>query len=278
MMWDYFQNRLEFTAALVTQTGLRIGMGVQSAEPSASDLPVLRTIDGQPYIPGSSLRGVLRSHIERIVRTFEPITNGSYNGRGACSPVNRDEWCIKDDFVKSKRNELRGDSQRDKKFAEWVFERSCRVCRVFGSPWLASKVRISDLHCKTNDVQSEHRDGVAIDREKETVANKYDFEVVPKATRFQLEIIAENLDKLERGLVFLGIFELERGNIHVGGFKGRGLGRISIEDSQLKFLDAEKDRQALSRYLLEGVMPDVKVEQAQTWLDMLLQEMRGGGD
>ena len=72
MNWNSFNSRLIFTANLVAQTGLRVGAAGQAAEPAAPDLPVMKDARERPFIPGSSLRGALRSHIERIVRTLEP--------------------------------------------------------------------------------------------------------------------------------------------------------------------------------------------------------------
>ncbi|MFQ3611496.1 MAG: RAMP superfamily CRISPR-associated protein, partial [Fimbriimonadales bacterium] len=125
MKWFTFENRLHITAELVAQTGLRIGAGGETALPTATDLPVIRTADGTPFIPGSSLRGAVRSHVERIVRTFEPQLG---EGRGACNPTRTAEWCLTSQVVSSLRNKSDYDEQ--------VYQRSCRVCRVFGSPWL----------------------------------------------------------------------------------------------------------------------------------------------
>jgi len=267
MVWDKFENRLVLTAKLVAETGLRIGAGGQSADPAASDLPVIKTIDGKPFIPGSSLRGVLRSHVERIVRAFEAVGPG----KGACNPIEQGKLCVTDE----RREQIRNDASDGEAYARTIFDESCRVCRVFGSPWLASRVRISDLLC-VNGAEAETRDAISIDREKETVANKYDFEAVPIGSKFQLEIVADNLSEVERGLLWLGIEELRRGQILVGGFKGRGLGRVKLDNLQLHFVEG-KDKDKLRSYLLTGELPRCDLSLAQTWLEKLIQELSGGG-
>jgi CRISPR-associated RAMP protein (TIGR02581 family) len=265
MMWDIFENRLVLTAELIAKTGLRVGAGGQSAEPAASDLPVIKTADNKPFIPGSSLRGVLRSHIERIVRAFEDVGAG----KSACSPPVEAEWCV----TSQRREQIRSSANSDDAYARAIFHECCRVCRVFGSPWMASRVRISDLPC-LNGVEVETRDAVAIDREKETVANKYDFEAMPVGSRFGLEIMADNLGETERGLLWLGIEELMRDQILVGGFKGRGLGRMTLENPELCFVD----RSGLRDYLLTGKLPSRNLSEAQDWLKKLLRELTGRDD
>src|SRR5690348_8863890 len=58
-------NRYVFTGKLVMQTALHIGGG--KATLSSSDSPVVLTPDEQPFIPGSSFKGALRSTVEKIV-------------------------------------------------------------------------------------------------------------------------------------------------------------------------------------------------------------------
>ncbi|MCS7065564.1 MAG: CRISPR-associated RAMP protein Csx7 [Fimbriimonadales bacterium] len=235
MVWQRFENRLYVRAELVAETGLRVGAGGETALPTATDLPVMRTPEGKPFIPGSSLRGALRSHIERIVRSFEPQVG---NGKGACNPTRTSEWCIRSE----ERKELD---------ATQVYQRSCRVCQVFGSPWLASRVRLRDLYLAetTADAMPELRDSVAIDREKESVANKFDFEALPAGVRFTMEVVAENLNPAELGLLLVALRELERGEILLGGFKGRGLGCVRLEKIVFEWIPREK----LKDYLLNGI-------------------------
>lgn len=267
--WDTFRHRLIVTAELVCDTALRVGAGTEALLPTATDLPVVAA-DGRPYIPGSSLRGVLRSHVERIVRTLEPRPG---EGQGACDPLDEAAWCITRETMWKLRTNARQRGDGDDWLAKRVWEKSCRVCRVFGSPWLASRVRIADLFC-SSDVRPEVRDGVAIDREKEAVRNKFDFEVVPAGTRFRLEIVAENLDAEERGLLWLGIRELVAGHIAVGGFKGRGLGRVHLEELRVRCVDGT-DRDALRRYLLRGEMREATAEEQNVWLAEFLERCGG---
>ena len=246
MKWDTFKNRLRITGELVAVTGVRVGMSAESAMPTATDLPVIKDANGRPFIPGSSLRGAVRAHIERIVRAFEPSVG---NGRGALDPIDVRKY----------------DSLYDGKSEEQIFEVSSRVDQVFGSPKLASRVRFTDLPLLTEGAEPELRDSVAIDREKESVANKYDFEAMPAGVRFGLEIVAENLDDHELGLLLLGIRELEKGNIRLGGFKGRGLGVVQLENVRYEWVD----RNSLLAYLVDNTTQPVD----QAWVNAKLQAL-----
>jgi CRISPR-associated RAMP protein (TIGR02581 family) len=246
MKWDTFENRLRITGELVAVTGVRVGMSAESAMPTATDLPVIKDANGRPFIPGSSLRGAVRAHIERIVRAFEPSVG---NGRGALDPIDVRKY----------------NSLYDGKSEEQIFEVSSRVDQVFGSPKLASRVRFTDLPLLTEGAEPELRDSVAIDREKESVANKYDFEAMPAGVRFGLEIVAENLDDHELGLLLLGVRELERGNIRIGGFKGRGLGVVLLENVRYEWVD----RNSLLAYLVDNTTQPVD----QAWVNAKLQAL-----
>jgi CRISPR-associated RAMP protein (TIGR02581 family) len=246
MKWDTFENRLRITGELVAVTGVRVGMSAESAMPTATDLPVIKDANGRPFIPGSSLRGAVRAHIERIVRAFEPSVG---NGKGALDPIDVRKY----------------NSLYDGKSEEQIFEVSSRVDQVFGSPKLASRVRFTDLPLLTDGAEPELRDSVAIDREKESVANKYDFEAMPAGVRFGLEIVAENLDDAELGLLLLGVRELERGNIRIGGFKGRGLGVVKLENMRYEWVD----RASLLEYLMEDKVQPVD----EAWFNAKLQAL-----
>lgn len=274
-LWDRFRNRMVFEARLEAVTALRIGRGQESFEPSGSDLPVLRGVDETPFIPGSSLRGVLRAYVERVVRAYEPAPNPGqpWRGRGACNPLSEAGNCLPAEQVKSWRQAgRRGETDSD--LPHLVWEASCRVCRLFGSPFLASRVRIADLAPLDPLPVTTIRDGVAINREKETVENKYDFEVVEPGAAFALKVVAENVSEAELGLLFLGLQALARGEIEVGGFKGRGLGRVTLTAPTLRWVTVD-DQRAFRAYLRTGALPTLDDPEARTgtWIDALLAEL-----
>src|SRR5438874_5204449 len=58
-------GKLILEGELHCQTGLHVGAGKGSMEIGGSDNPVVKDSHGRPYVPGSSLRGKLRSLLEQ---------------------------------------------------------------------------------------------------------------------------------------------------------------------------------------------------------------------
>jgi len=59
-------GKLVLEGVLHCETGLHVGAGKGSLEIGGSDNPVIKDAFGRPYIPGSSLRGKLRSLLEQF--------------------------------------------------------------------------------------------------------------------------------------------------------------------------------------------------------------------
>ncbi|MBK7562910.1 MAG: type III-A CRISPR-associated RAMP protein Csm3 [Propionivibrio sp.] len=68
----------QLTGTLILKTGLHIGAGDTEMRIGGTDNPVVKNpLDGQPYIPGSSLKGKIRSLLEWQLGTVATtITNG----------------------------------------------------------------------------------------------------------------------------------------------------------------------------------------------------------
>ncbi len=60
-----FIGKLILDGELICETGLHIGAGKGSLEIGGADNPVIKDAFGRPYVPGSSLRGKLRSLLEQ---------------------------------------------------------------------------------------------------------------------------------------------------------------------------------------------------------------------
>ena len=85
---------------------------------------------------------------------------------------------------------------------QWIKDNTCDVCKLFGSPVQAGRLWVSDGALKDWASVVQVRDGVVIDRDSQTAVDglKYDYEVVPSSSRFQLCIDLENPTDSDRAL------------------------------------------------------------------------------
>jgi CRISPR-associated RAMP protein (TIGR02581 family) len=231
---DTFQGRLRLEGVVTTQTALHIGAG-GSGDALGTDSPVVRTATGAPYIPGSSLKGVLRSAAEALYRggPFQETRKKLW----ACDPLGDDQGvCVSHKQAEKIRKPFldeaaeRGEKPDPRKMAEALWEKTCSICQLFGSLALASRVRFADLPVRGEAPLFELRNGVGIDRDKELAASGvlYDFEAVAPETQFDLRVTVDNPTDAEVGLLLYLFQELDAGNLTLGGKASRGLGRVRV--------------------------------------------------
>jgi len=247
-------GRLRLQGTIVTRTALHIGAADGG---DIAEMPVLKDGRGLPFIPGASLKGVLRSTLESLVRAVEDRTCGLW----ACDSLDEKTAC--------------GAHEQGQRGKVDVAEH-CAICRVLGSRIVSSHVRISDAMMVYDDGPSpvELRDGVAIDRDLGVVsgAKKYQFEVVAPGTVFDLEVFVENPRPWLMGLISIGWDQIADGFTAVGGFTSRGLGRVGLE--------WKKGEMVTARSLLRGDGPTVwdleeLTQQRQQWREALSQRVGG---
>jgi CRISPR-associated RAMP protein (TIGR02581 family) len=221
-------ERLRISGQITTRTALHVGSAAED-DRAASDHPVVCDREGFPLIPGSSLKGTVRATLEALIRA------AGIDTLQACDPL----------------DERRGGCAVKSSSAPGATTGCCTVCRLFGTRGIASHVRISDARVAERGeiAPIELRDGVALDRDLRTAqaARRYDLEVVPAGTAFELEIFVDNPEPWMLGLLLLGLDQLDRGFASLGGFASRGLGRVAISYHSLE--------RASARGLLSGEPP-----------------------
>jgi len=211
MTFEKFQNRVVIKAQLVAQTPIFIGARADSFKPDAVNGSCVKDVYGVPYIPGSSLKGVLRAFLSNVLA--EPIKS-----------------IVNEDFEGKQKREAYG---TPKELADAIYAASTRVERLFGSQVMSGKVKIADAMPIENQIATEVRNGVAIDRDTHTALSGalFDTEVVPSGTAFNFMASAENLTSAEAD-DFGNLMEyFAEGNITVGGRSRAGLGSVEIRDA-----------------------------------------------
>jgi CRISPR/Cas system CSM-associated protein Csm3 (group 7 of RAMP superfamily) len=192
------------------------------ADPTRPDMEFVRTHyaghSDVPYLPGSSLKGVLRAHCERIVRTLDRDQGARPL---ACDPLDGRESCS---------SRLEGRTLT----GEQAHARSCFICQFFGNTSLAGHLRTADAYPKdVNAVRTEERDGVAIDRVFGSVAvGPFQLEVVTQG-EFETRLYLKNFTIAQLGLIGLALRDLKAGRVGLGFGKSRGLGAVTARLDRL---------------------------------------------
>ncbi|HDQ73749.1 MAG TPA: CRISPR-associated RAMP protein [Chloroflexi bacterium] len=196
--------------------------------PDMAFVTVLRNGDWEVYLPGSSLKGVLRSHAERIARTFTP--------EAACDP-----FAKKDDPEPSCSAcfDKRKDEGENGLDTPTAYRDSCLICQLFGSTWMAGRLATTDAYAVGEPSQPQRRDGVGIDRFTGGTAYgaKFELEVITEGT-FATTLHLRNFELWQLALVGFLLQDLKDGLIRIGMGKSRGLGKArgEVKDVRLDFL------------------------------------------
>ncbi|MBM3711844.1 MAG: hypothetical protein FJW56_00170 [Actinobacteria bacterium] len=204
--------------------------------PDAAFVRTLRNGKLVPYIPGSSFKGILRSHSEKIIHTLL--------SDGCCNPfqmkgVKEDENIVADDLSCTGRLQILKENSPNKKLPNNPFYLSCPVCKLLGNGYLQSRLLIPDGYSDaynnkpvirgTQTTFLPKRDGVGIDRYSGGAVSgvKFDFEVEENAVFKFEDIIIRNFDLWQLGLLAYVFQDFEDKLIKIGFGKSRGLGKVS---------------------------------------------------
>jgi CRISPR-associated RAMP protein (TIGR02581 family) len=267
-LFDYtftkLQNRLLVRGDLVARTGQRIGAGRMS-DVVGSDLPVLRDAKDRPFIPGASIKGALRARAEALIRAVA---------------ANPDEAAPDLEQIEQRTRELRSNKEQyrwsDSQFETAIWQGTTLIDLTFGSPEIAGRLFIKDALVSAWSEQFEVRNGVALNRDTETVEQGllYDYEVVPAGTRFDFELVLENADKWQLGMVLLLLKPWERGEAQIGGFRSRGLGYVQLDVTERRFVAVRNDVERLLDLLRSGTTGQISETDENSWYEAFRDELR----
>ncbi len=227
-------NEAYFTLRITTKGPLLVKSGHASI--SGPDMtPVLTWRNGRQevFLPGSSLKGVFRSHIEKIICGIRP--------RVVCYPFegNEDRQPGRDQRQSDYRDSCGGwfnqyakrsdeNRKRLEEYTNLVYAASCPTCRLFGSTSFIGRVAISDAYLASAEIK-EQRDGVGIDRLTGGASHgaKFELQVVSSDVAFETDIHLRNFEVWQLGMLLVILQDLEDELIHIGSGRSRGLGKVS---------------------------------------------------
>lgn len=252
------RRKVVVTGTIHFTTAWRIGSG---REGEISDLGVMLSPDGEPILPGSSLKGVLRTTCERLAHAFG-FSSCQLDSRSTDTTCASDVEGFRRRVPQQEREQYAALNSADR--LKWIEDHTCRVCRLFGSPLRRAVLRVSDGRLKDWPGVVQVRDSVVIDRDSRTAAAglKFDFDVVPSGTMFEVQLDLENPDTGDLALLGAALFEWAAGT-SLGGFTSRGLGRAQFQDIKVAEADLE-DRQQRYRYLT-NIDPQERLTPIEDW-------------
>ncbi|MGB9872930.1 MAG: RAMP superfamily CRISPR-associated protein [Anaerolineae bacterium] len=206
----------------------------QVSGPDMAWVRVFRNGREEVYLPGSSLKGVLRSHAERIARTLKP--------EAACDPF-ADTSCGR---IFDKKKPETSVAYRD----------ACLICKLFGCTGFAGRLATTDAYALGTPPEPVQRDGVGIDRFTGGAAHgaKFELEVITEGT-FATTLHLRNFELWQLALVGFVLQDLADGLIRIGMGKSRGLGKVRGEVQQVRmdFLGPKAPQVVNGQLPLRGV-------------------------
>ncbi|MCC5634624.1 RAMP superfamily CRISPR-associated protein [Nostoc sp. CHAB 5844] len=220
-MHKRFVNRCTIDLTLIPNGPILIKSGKEGADPTKPDMEFVETYHAggrSIYLPGSSLKGAIRAHAERVVRTV-----GDEKPNSKKLPWANDPLSDKYDYLKN----------RDGKDlpAPDIYKLSSFTDQIFGNTSIASRIRIEDAYPdKSQPLKIEERNGVAIDRVfGSTVPGALFNYQVCTAGEFKTKIHLKNFTLSQLGLIGLVLRDLNDGWFGLGFAKSRGLGTVKVE-------------------------------------------------
>ena len=221
-----FVGKLVLEGEIQCQTGLHIGAGKGSLEIGGADNPVVKDAFGIPYIPGSSLRGRLRSLLEQTLGLALPSELVYVSKRkGQEVRIHQSDRADDEVCVLFGRNPGRV----EKVSGEAIDTSSATPARltVYDAPLVVDSITPQmreNLDDELTEVKSEN----AVDRIT-SQANPRTLERVPAGARFRFRMVLDVLCEEDKPLLArvteaLRLLEDDA----LGGGGSRGNGRISF--------------------------------------------------
>jgi CRISPR/Cas system CSM-associated protein Csm3 (group 7 of RAMP superfamily) len=227
------------------------------ADPTRPDMEFVRTRahgKEQIYLPGSSLKGVVRAQCERICRSLDgkdrqqrhlqdlqaldeqnevpllqhniPLADNPLGDRKKYEGLSDTEYSTSK-YLDSISEQIKEKKQR----TAIIYRRSALTAQMFGHTSLAGRIRFADAYDIEPETQRERvemRNGVAIDRVYGSVAvGPFNYETLVRGS-FKTTITFRNTTLAQLGLLGLALRDLGAGRVGVGFGKSRGLGRVTV--------------------------------------------------
>jgi CRISPR-associated protein Csm3 len=211
-------SKIIIKGKVIAETGLMIGGSSSALEIGGTDKQIIRNpADKKPYIPGSSLKGKMRSLLE--------ISRGTIGDKGSPTQDSRHEAARLFGNIKSKEDNTQQPS---------------RLIVRDGSLTQRSADKLKDTELLYSEVKAEN----SINRIT-AEANPRFFERVPKSAEFELNMTLNIFDKYQKEEMLDLVFEcmrlVEDDYLGGGGSRGNGQVKFKLESISERTMDYYKN-------------------------------------
>jgi len=261
----------EWTFTLQAEGPLLTNDATASGLSGFDHAPLLATIGDwtKPALVGSGLRGVLRSHAERIARTL--VTRDAVDQDHddpeqyflehcpACDPLARRTRRESDGVALECCDSLLHAAGQDPN-DEVRPEQLCLACQLFGSTRNGSRLIVEDaLYDDSNGLPKyKMLDFLAIDRFTGGGAEHLKFDALALwRPTFKVRMFLENPEEWELGWLTLALRDLADGWLRVGFGAAKGFGQVKITEGTLRLatLDASKVQKGQASIFVVDTFP-----------------------
>jgi CRISPR-associated protein Csm3 len=238
-MFKTTHNMMKLKVKITPKTPLLVASG-KTMDVTRPDIEFIRinTPGGETvYIPGSSIKGVLRAGMEALLAEQDKLTPA------VCSAS--EKMC----------HELYKSKEKKEKRIKLSYKEHCPVCRLFGSGDMAARLEIADVFPyypedsptdKKTKIEKmkglmSARSGIKIDRKTGKTEHKalFQYEILGGGELFG-EFTFTNFQLYQPGLLFT-LFDLStEGFLRYGHSKSRGLGVLDFSVESIKIIQTGK--------------------------------------
>lgn len=194
------------------------------------------------FLPGSSLRGAWRSHLERVLRGLD-----SPDKMRVCDPFEED---LPQDSCSSYATRFRDtveDLPANKEKPPVIpYRLSCPVCKLFGNTLQGGRLKLTDgERIRPSEGTVIAREHVRIDRASGQVARGVLFKIFAlQSASFRVALNLRNFELWHLQLLGALFGELKRGMVPLGSGKNKGYGRVECVVDQVRLTAFGLDKPA----------------------------------
>lgn len=227
-MHKRLHNSARLGVAFRPRGPLLIKSGIETPDPTRPSMEFVRTrhstLGETVYLPGTSLKGAIRSHAERVLSGLKVHVCNPFDEKSHCREIRRET------------------SSSD------VFARQCASCRTFGSLKVSGRVSFLDAYpwppeddgtkqsetfLRTNATESRWQVGIDRGTGGTVKGALFDLEIVSGGMLYS-EVHLRNFQLWQLGIVVAALREMDAGWLAIGFGKARGLGQVAVDLGELE--------------------------------------------